>query len=131
MAHRHVARHAAMCLACLLVALLLLAPAPMLAGGTCMLRPEAFMLRSDTVRWSIRIRSGAECIQGLRWSTLIIEGISVTEQPKLGKLVLGGPSFRYISDPGAHGTDSFKLKIDGTSLRIKGTSSIEVEVSVD
>jgi len=96
-----------------------------------MLRPDAFLLRSDTVRWSIRIRSGDECIQGLRWSTLMIDGVSVAEQPKLGRLMLSGPSFRYISTPGALGADRFTLKVDGASLRVKGSSLIEVDVSVE
>ena len=95
-----------------------------------MLHPEPFKLRSDTVHWSIKINSGGECIQGLRWSTLMIEGISVTEPPKLGKLIVQGPSFRYLSNQGARGADSFKLVINGASLRVEGTSSIEVDVVV-
>jgi len=59
----------------------------------------------------------------------MIENISITEQPKSGRLVVQGPSFRYFSNPGAHGIDSFKLSISGTSLRINGTSAIEVEVT--
>ena len=106
-----------------------LSPAAAFAGGTCMLHPEPFKLQSDTVRWSIRVASGGECIQGLRWSTIMIENIAITEQPKAGRLVVQGPSFRYFSNPGARGTDSFKLSISGTSLRVNGTSSIEVDVT--
>src|ERR1700733_5966226 len=103
---------------------------PAMAGGNCLLPPDAFWLRSDTVHWSIKIESGAECIQGLRWSTIMIEDISIVDQPKLGRLQLQGPSFRYFSNPGAQGTDSFKLSISGTSLRLKGTSWIEDDVYV-
>jgi hypothetical protein len=103
---------------------------PAMAGGNCLLHPDAFRLQSDTVHWSIKIESGAECIQGLRWSTIMIEDISIVDQPKLGRLQLQGPSFRYFSNPGAQGTDSFKLSISGTSLRLKGTSWIEVDVTV-
>jgi hypothetical protein len=105
-------------------------PSAVLAGGNCLLHPDAFRLQSDTVHWSIKIASGAECIQGLRWSTIMIEDISIVDQPKLGRLQLQGPSFRYFSNPGAQGTDSFKLSISGTSLRLKGTSWIEVDVTV-
>jgi hypothetical protein len=113
-----------------IVALFLMSwPGAALAGGTCLLHPEPFKLKSDTVRWSIKISSGGECIQGLRWSTLLIENISVTEQPKSGRLLVQGPSFRYFSNPGTRGIDSFKLAISGTSLRISGTSVIEVEVT--
>ena len=122
-------------------ALLCLALAPALAlalpataaraGGTCMLHPDGFRLQSDTLHWTIKIHSGAECIQGLRWSTIMIDSISIDEAPKMGRLLLEGPSFRYFSNPGAHGTDSFRISISGSSLRQKGTSSIEVEVAVD
>lgn len=99
------------------------------AGGTCLLHPEGFRLQSDTVHWSMKIKPGAECIQGLRWSTIMIDNIFVADQPKLGRLSLQGPSFRYFSNPGAQGSDSFKLSIVGTSLRQKGVSSIEVDVT--
>src|ERR1700736_60715 len=101
------------------------------AGGNCLLHPEPFLLQSDTVDWSVKINSGTECIQGLRWSTIMIDDISILDQPKLGRLVLQGPSFRYFSDPGARGADSFKLSIAGTSLAQKGVSSIEVDVTVE
>ena len=100
------------------------------AGGNCLIRPEAFQLQSDTVRWSMKIDSGAECIQGLRWSTIMIDQISIVEPPKLGRLSLQGPSFRYFSNPGARGADSFKISIVGSSLRKRGVSSIEVDVIV-
>jgi hypothetical protein len=106
-------------------------PTLALAGGNCLLHPDAFRLQSDTVHWSVKIESGGECIQGLRWSTIMIENISIIDQPKLGRLLLQGPSFRYFSNPGAQqGTDSFKLSISGTSVRLKGTSLIEVVVAV-
>src|SRR5260221_1614888 len=88
-----------------------LPPNAMLAGGTCILHPEPFRLQSDAVRWSIKIVSGGECIQGLRWSTIMIGTISITEQPKAGRLVIQGPSFRYFSDQGGRANDSFKLTI--------------------
>jgi hypothetical protein len=104
-------------------------PAVTWAGGTCILHPAPFRLRSDTVRWSIKIASGGECIQGLRWSTIMIENISVTEPPKSGRLLVQGPSFRYFSNPDFRGIDFFKITISGTSLHMNGDSSIEVEVN--
>ena len=114
-----------------LCAMLALPPTVVNAGGTCMLHPDPFRLQSDTIHWTMKINSGAECIQGLRWSTIMIDTISIDDQPKMGRLLLEGPSFRYFSNPGAHGTDSFKISIFGSSLRLKGTSSIEVEVAVN
>ncbi|MBW7971572.1 hypothetical protein [Bradyrhizobium sp. BR 10289] len=90
---------------------------------------QPFTLRSDTVRWSIRIKPGSECIQGLRWSTIMIDNISIVEPPKFGRLVIQGPAFRYFSNVDAQGSDSFKIAISGTSLHMNGTSSIEVDVT--
>ena len=106
-------------------------PATALAGGTCLLHPEPFKLQSDTVHWSIKIASGGQCIQGLRWSTIMIDNIAITEMPKSGQIIIQGPSFRYLSNPGARGGDFFKLSVTGTSMRVAGTSSIEVEISAE
>ncbi|WP_050032373.1 hypothetical protein [Bradyrhizobium sp. LTSP857] len=106
-------------------------PVATLAGGTCLLHPEPFKLQSDTVHWSVKIASGGQCIQGLRWSTIMIDHIAITEMPKSGQLMIQGPSFRYLSNQGARGSDSFKLSITGTSMRVAGSSSIEVEISAE
>lgn len=103
-------------------------PAPASAGGTCILHPQPFKLQSDTIHWVIKIKPDAECIQGLRWSTIMIDAIAVVDPPKSGRLVLQGPSFRYFSDSAAQGADHFKIAIKGTSLHIGGSSSIEVDV---
>lgn len=115
-----------------IIALLLAwVPAAVLAGGTCLLHPEPFKLQSDTVHWSVKIASGGQCIQGLRWSTILIDQIAITEMPKSGRIIIQGPSFRYLSNQGARGSDSFKLSIAGTSMRVSGSSSIEVEISAE
>ncbi|MDE5463879.1 hypothetical protein [Bradyrhizobium sp. CSS354] len=107
------------------------APTEVSAGGVCILHPQPFKLRSDTVRWSMTLKSGAQCIQGLRWSTLMIDKIAIVEVPKSGRLVLGGPSFRYIADLIEKGSDHFALSISGSSLGANGTSVIEVEVKLE
>ena len=104
-------------------------PGTVLAGGTCLLHPQAFRLRSDTIRWEIKLRPGAECIQGLRWSTILIDKITIVEPPKTGRVIVEGPAFRYFSDPAQPVADRFKRAISGTSLHIPGNSSIEIEVS--
>ncbi|MDH2357451.1 hypothetical protein QCM80_43920 [Bradyrhizobium sp. SSUT112] len=81
------------------------------------------------MRWSIRIKPGGECIQGLRWSTIIIENIAIVEPPKSGRLVIQGPAFRYFSNADAQGADFFKIAISGTSLHINGSSTIEVDIT--
>ena len=75
------------------------------------------------------IARGDECIQGLRGKTMILENVSVVEQPKRGRVVLQGPSFRYSAGPEL-GPDSFKLIVVGSSMRMNGTSTVMVEVQV-
>ncbi|ULK95964.1 hypothetical protein [Bradyrhizobium sp. I71] len=104
-------------------------PQPAMAGGTCILRPQPFTLKSETVRWSFKIKPGAECIQGLRWSTIMIDNIKIIEPPKSGRLVIQGPAFRYFASADAQGTDSFKIEIAGASLHVGGTSLIEVDIT--
>lgn len=111
-----------------LVATLML-PVSATAGGTCILHPQPFKLRSDSVRWSIKINPGAECIQGLRWSTLMIDNISVIEPPKSGRLVLQGPAFRYFAGADSQAADSFTIEIRGTSLQVSGTSVVQVDIN--
>lgn len=76
----------------------------------------------------MKIKSGEQCIQGLRWSTIMIDKVSVVEAPKTGHLVVQGPSFRYFSDS-AGSSDFFKIEISGTSLHVNGASFLEVDVN--
>lgn len=101
----------------------------MATAGDCLSRPEIFRLQSETVQWSMVIARGDECIQGLRGKTMILESVTVVEQPKKGRVVVQGPSFRYFAGPEA-GMDSFKLVVVGSSMRMNGTSMISVEVQV-
>jgi hypothetical protein len=101
----------------------------MAIAGECLSHPAPFRLQSDTVQWSMVIARGDECIQGLRGKTMIIESISLVEQPKRGRVIVQGPSFRYFAGPEA-GPDSFQMVIVGSSVRISGTSAVRVEVQV-
>jgi hypothetical protein len=101
----------------------------MAVAGNCLSHPEPFQLQSDVVQWSMVVGRSGECIQGLRGRTMILESVSVLEQPKAGQVILQGPSFRYLAGTEA-GSDTFKLAIIGTSMRIHGTSIVSVDVQV-
>ncbi|HEV2154455.1 hypothetical protein [Bradyrhizobium sp.] len=103
--------------------------APAQAGGTCILRPEPIRLRSDVVNWAIELRPGAECVQGLRWSTLLIDQVVVMSQPKFGRIAINGPSFHYIAGPSKE-SDTFQLLVKGSALRVPGETTIEATVQV-
>jgi hypothetical protein len=72
---------------------------------------------------------GANCIQGLRWSTMQIYSVSIAEQPKVGEIVLVGPGFRYFAKPDFTGTDSFTLVVVGKNRREAGSSTVQITVS--
>src|ERR1700722_6874085 len=98
-------------------------------AGNCLSRPAPFVLQSDSVEWSMVVGRGSECIQGLRGRTMVLENVSVLEQPKAGQIILQGPSFRYSAGPEI-GEDTFKLAILGTSTRIHGSSVVTVNVQI-
>lgn len=60
---------------------------------------------------------------------MIFESVSAIEQPKMGRVVLQGPSFHYYAAADA-GSDSFRLLIVGSSMRMRGTSTVDVVVQV-
>jgi hypothetical protein len=118
-------------LVCLSLALVALA----LVGGSanatpnCLKDNQPYKLAGDTVGWSMTIVPGADCIQGLRWSTMQIYSVSIAEKPKSGELVLVGPGFRYFAKPDFSGTDSFTLVVVGKNRRDEGSSTVQVSVS--
>jgi hypothetical protein len=101
------------------------------AGATlsCIYQPVPFELASDIVTWSMKIEAGHECIQGLRWSTMQIENVSIETQPKSGRVVLVGPGFRYYANSDAKVADSFEISVIGTRIKSHGRSTIKIEVS--
>lgn len=99
------------------------------ATPNCMRDIRPYQLASDTMEWSMTIAPGANCIQGLRWSTMQIYNVAVSEKPKSGELVLVGPGFRYFAKPDFTGTDTFTLVVVGKNRHDEGTSRIQVTIS--
>jgi hypothetical protein len=90
---------------------------------------QPYRLAGDNMQWSMTIKPGADCIQGLRWSTMQIYSISVSEKPKMGDLVLIGPGFRYFAKPDFNGTDTFTIVINGKSRHDIGVSTVQITIS--
>jgi hypothetical protein len=99
------------------------------ATPNCLRDIKPYRLAGDTMEWSMTIAPGADCIQGLRWSTMQIYKVEVTEKPKSGEIVLVGPGFRYFAKPNFSGTDRFTLLVVGKNRYDEGTSTVEVTVS--
>ena len=103
--------------------------APAKATPNCLRDNQAYKLAGDTIEWSMTIAPGADCIQGLRWSTMQIYSVSIAEKPKSGELVLVGPGFRYFAKPDFSGTDKFTLVVVGKNRHDEGTSTVQITVS--
>jgi len=99
------------------------------ASPNCLRDHKPYKLDFDTIEWSMTIAPGADCIQGLRWSTMQIYWVDVTKQPKNGEIVIVGSGFRYIAKPDFSGTDKFTLTVVGKNRRTEGASTVEVTVS--
>jgi hypothetical protein len=99
------------------------------ASPLCIKERTPFALSHDTVKWTMSIAPGAECIQGLRWSYMQIFKVSVVSGPSRGQLAVVGSGFRYSAEAGAPGSDKFTLLISGKNRQVAGTSTLEVEVN--
>jgi hypothetical protein len=95
----------------------------------CMRDIKPYKLVGDTMEWSMTIAPGSDCIQGLRWSTMQIYSVSISERPSNGELVLVGPGFRYFAKPDFSGTDKFTLVVVGKNRHDEGTSTVRVTIS--
>ncbi|MET4279032.1 MULTISPECIES: hypothetical protein [unclassified Bradyrhizobium] len=102
---------------------------PASATPNCLRDNKPYKLAGDRIEWAMKIAPGADCIQGLRWSTMQIYHVEVAEEPKSGELVLVGPGFRYHAKPDFAGTDKFSLVVVGKNRHDEGKSTVEITVS--
>jgi hypothetical protein len=99
------------------------------ATPSCMRDIKPYRLDGDTMEWSMTIAPGADCIQGLRWSTMQIYSVAVEDKPKSGDLVLVGPGFRYYANSDFEGPDTFTLVVVGKNRHDEGTSKVRITIS--
>ena len=98
-------------------------------AGECISRPARFELSSDTVHWNFDVRSGGECLQGLRGKTMLLDEVTLIKPPSAGTVTIAGPSFRNNVPAGAPTSDTFTLEVSGENRRQRGTSVIIVDVN--
>jgi hypothetical protein len=113
----------------LLIGSLLLATAPAEASPSCLKGNKPYQLNGDTIAWSMEIKAGADCIQGIRWSFMQVYAVWVLQKPANGELVIVGSGFRYYAKPGFSGADKFSLVVVGKNRHEQGYSTVEVTVS--
>lgn len=99
------------------------------ASPNCLIEHKAFQLAGDSIEYSMSISPGADCIQGLRWSTMQIYKVWILDKPTSGELVMVGPGFRYFANSDFSGTDKFSLVVVGKNLHEEGYSTVEIVVS--
>lgn len=102
---------------------------PATATPNCLRGHQPFRLANDTVNWAMALAPGANCIQGLRWSTMQIATVSVISQPQNGTIVIVGSGFRYFGRKnGENSRDHFTLTVFGKNRRELGNSTVEIVV---
>jgi hypothetical protein len=112
------------------VAAVLLANLSISAGASpnCLSDQQPYALTDDIVNYTMTIAPGGECIQGLRWSYMQIEFVSILGAPKNGKAVVVGSGFRYFANPEFKGSDSFTVVVSGINRKTPGNSILQIEV---
>ena len=95
----------------------------------CIVIGPRYGLTSDTVNWSVKIRSGQSCTRSLRFDNVEIESLELVSPPQHGKVALQGPSFTYSASSEYSGEDSFTIAASGKINRSSGNSTIRIIVS--
>lgn len=98
-------------------------------AAACLKDQKPYHLAGDSIGYSMTIAPGADCIQGLRWSTMQIYAVWILEKPRGGEIVIEGSGFRYFANPGFSGPDKFSLLVIGKNRRDEGYSTVDIAVA--
>jgi hypothetical protein len=100
------------------------------SAQSCLVDAPRYNLAEDTVSWSMTTASGHNCIRGVRFSNVQFESLKLTSPPQFGEVVLHGSGFIYSPKADFHGQDSFSMTVLGAVNGKRGSSTIQVAVSV-
>jgi hypothetical protein len=117
--------------AVLIVLVLLLLSGRGVFAQSCLVDAPRYNLREDTVSWLMTMVSGHRCVRGVRFSDIQFEGLKLTSPPQFGEVVLQSSGFIYSPKADFHGQDSFALAVFGVANRKRGSSTIQITVSVE
>ena len=109
---------------------LLLLGAPCAEAGYCVVDGPQPRLDSQPVEWKFTIASGESCVRGLRSGAMQLDSVSISTPAKVGQATVQGYSFSYKAPRGFKGEDAFAVTMTGANYRIRGSSIIQVHVSV-
>ena len=99
-------------------------------ADACVLNGQPYRLASDTVRWSLELSDGENCIRGVRLNNVVIDKMIVVSAPQSGHVTLHGSGFSYKAAGDFQGHDFFSLMVSGATNKVPGSSMIEIVVSV-
>jgi hypothetical protein len=99
-------------------------------AGDCVPAGPPAQLESETVDWTIVIRSGETCLRGLRSNAMTLESVVVSAPAKFGEATVERYGFSYNALRDFKGEDSFSVTMSGTNRGMRGNSIIRVQVSV-
>src|SRR5262245_17986239 len=97
---------------------------------TCVVSGPRYMLIAETVQWSMEIKSGHRCVRGVRFRDVEFDRLTLVSSPQFGHVTIQGPAFTYVAKSDFDGHDSFILTVSGAISRRRGSSTIQVTVSV-
>ena len=109
---------------------LLLLGAPCAQADYCIIDGPPPRLDSQPVEWKFTIASGVSCIRGLRGAAMQLDSVSISTPAKAGVATVQGYSFSYRAPREFKGEDGFAVTMTGVNRRIRGSSIIQVHVSV-
>jgi hypothetical protein len=111
---------------------LLISPFAAHAHSPCQLTrlSPSYTMSSDTIEWSMIIRTGESCVRGIRYGAAIVDEVKLVTTPQFGQVTLQGTAFYYQAAPEFHGADAFALSVSGKVNQIPGSSTIRVLVSI-
>ena len=100
------------------------------AQEQCHVDAPRYRLQDDIVIWSMTIVNGHGCVHGTRFGNIQFASLKLTSPPRFGEVALQGSGFIYSPNVGFHGQDTFFLTVVGAVRGTRGSSTIEVNVSV-
>jgi hypothetical protein len=100
------------------------------AQQLCPIDAPRYRLQDDTVSWSMTIVNDHSCVHGVRFGNILLDSLKLSSPPRFGEVALQGWGFKYSPNAGFHGQDTFSLTVVGALRGTRGSSTIEVNVSV-
>jgi hypothetical protein len=79
------------------------------SADACVINSSGYLLKSDSVDWSLKMGSGQSCIRSFRFGSVVIQTVKLISPPQFGNVRLLGPGFSYTAKSNFHGEDSFAV----------------------